>query len=393
MLLTSFATAAQDTPQPVPKPTSPTEATASSIPDVRMEPVFGGRTFREPVQVLGFPGDNTSLVIVERSGRVYRANMTGGEPVELLDLRKLVTDRNSEEGLLSLAFHPEFPSVPEIFVWYSTRRPRQTVLARFTIGADGADSSAPEQLLAVDQPFWNHNGGTVVFGPDGMLYVSVGDGGSANDPFGNGQNKGTLLGTVLRLDVSKASESAPYTIPPDNPFINTPGARPEIWAWGLRNVWRMSFDPKTGDLWAGDVGQGSWEEVDIIRHGGNYGWNAREGAHPFAADALAKGSTAIEPIIEYDRSKGGSITGGEVVRKSGSPLDGVYLYGDYMSGRMWGLRRADDGTVTFREVLRGNRRPVSSFGRGSDGEIYVAAFEAPYQGKGRIYRLVGPSLP
>ena len=144
MLLTSFATAAQDTPQPVPKPTSPTEATASSIPDVRMEPVFGGRTFREPVQVLGFPGDNTSLVIVERSGRVYRANMTGGEPVELLDLRKLVTDRNSEEGLLSLAFHPEFPSVPEIFVWYSTRRPRQTVLARFTIGADGADSSAPE---------------------------------------------------------------------------------------------------------------------------------------------------------------------------------------------------------------------------------------------------------
>lgn len=378
-----------------PARTVPAEVTASSIPDVRMEPVIGGRSFREPVQVLGFPGDPTSLVIVERSGRVYRAPLAGGNIVELLDLRKIVTDRNSEEGLLSLAFHPDFPRVPEVFVWYSTRQPRQTVLARFKVGADGhVESKTPEQLLAVDQPFWNHNGGTVLFGPDGMLYLSVGDGGSANDPFGNGQSRNTLLGTILRLDVSKAADGTPYTIPPDNPFVNTPGARGEIWAWGLRNVWRMSFDPATGDLWAGDVGQGTWEEVDIITRGGNYGWNAREGAHKFAPDALAKGSTAIDPIIEYGRSKGGSITGGEVIRKVGSPLDGVYLYGDYMSGRMWGLRRSVDGSVvSFREVLRGNRRPVSSFGRGADGEIYVAAFEAPYQGKGRIYRLVGPSLP
>jgi quinoprotein glucose dehydrogenase len=262
------------------------------------------------------------------------------------------------------------------------------------VKADGTvDSTAGERLLAVDQPFWNHNGGTVVFGPDGMLYLSIGDGGSANDPFGNGQNRETLLGSVVRIDVSKAGESTPYAIPSDNPFVGIEGVRPEIWAWGLRNVWRMSFDPKTGELWAGDVGQGTWEEVDIISKGANFGWNAREGAHDFAKDALATGSTAVDPVIEYARDQGGSITGGEVIRKEGSPLDGVYLYSDYMSGRMWGLRRGSDGAVTFREVLRGSRRPVSSFGRGADGEVYVAAFEAPYQGKGRIYRLIGPSLP
>ena len=363
---------------------------AASIPDVRMEPVMDGRTFREPVQVLAYPGDTSMMVVVERSGRVYSAPLAGGDPVELLDLRSVVTDRNSEEGLLSLAFHPDFPATPQLYVWYSTRSPRQTVLARYTVGEGKIKADSGERLLAVDQPYWNHNGGTVLFGPDGMLYLSLGDGGSANDPQGHGQNLGTLLGTVLRLDVSRAGTDTPYVVPPDNPFVNTPGARPEIWAYGLRNVWRMSFDPKTGELWGGDVGQNAWEEVDIITKGGNYGWNVREGKHAFRG-ALIEGRTAIEPISEYGREKGGSITGGEVVRDSGGPLDGVYLYSDYMTGIMWGLRRNADGTVLVREVLRGRQKPVSSFGRGADGAIYVAAFDAPYQKRGRIYRLVGPS--
>ena len=282
--------------------------------------------------------------------------------------------------------------MPEAYVWYSTRRPRQTILSRFKTDVLGRmDDKSEEQLLKVDQPYWNHNGGTVVFGPDGMLYLSIGDGGSANDPLNHGQNLGTLLGTVVRLDVSKKGETTPYAIPEDNPFVGTEGARGEIWAYGLRNIWRMSFDPKTGELWAGDVGQNKWEEVDVITRGGNYGWNAREGAHPFRPDNAAEGVKLIEPIAEYGRSEGGSITGGEVIRQEGSPWDGVYLYADYMSGRMWGLRRLEDGTVKVGEVLRGARKPVSSFGRGSDGELYVAAFVAPYQSKGRIYRLVGPS--
>jgi len=363
--------------------------TTKPIPQVRMEPVAGNRAYREPIQVLAWPDDPKTLAIVERSGRVYRTPLDEAKPVEVMDLRKLVTDRNSEEGLLSLAFHPDFPKTREVFVWYSTKSPRQTILARFPVAEDNTvQADQGETVLAVDQPYWNHNGGTVLFGPDGMLYLSVGDGGSANDPRGHGQNLGTLLATVLRIDVSKRGENTPYAIPADNPFVDVEGARPEIWAYGLRNIWRMSFDPATGELWAGDVGQNAWEEVDIITKGGNYGWNAREGKHAFKRNKLREGSTAIEPIVDYGREDGGSITGGEVVREAGNPLDGVYLYADYMTGKMWGLRRNTDSTVQVNEVLRGRARPVSSFGRGADGHIYVAAFDAPYAPQGRIYRLV-----
>ncbi len=367
------------------------DTTTTPLPKVRLEPVMNGRVFREPIQVLEWPGDTKSLTIVERSGRVYRAPLDGGEPTLLLDTRKLITDRNSEEGLLSLAFHPNWPEQRECFVWYSTRKPRQTVLARFKVPDSGPiDATSGEVLLAIDQPYWNHNGGTVLFGPDGMLYVRVGDGGSANDPQGHGQRLDTLLGTVLRLDVSKAGDDTPYAIPTDNPFVDTEGARPEIWAYGLRNIWRMSFDPETGELWAGDVGQNKWEEVDLIVRGGNYGWNAREGMHDFRPSKLHEGSTPIEPIAEYGRDLGGSITGGEVIRQDGAALDGVYLYADYMSGRMWGLKRHADGTVQAEEILRGRNRPVSSFGRGDDGHVYVAAFDAPYTSQGKIYRVIAP---
>ncbi len=364
-------------------------AGSSAIPSIRLEPVVGGHVFNEPIQVVGWPGDPDAIAVVERSGKMIKASVSKDETSQVLDLRKIVNDRNSEEGLLSAAFHPDFPTTPEVYVWYTVRKPRQTVLARFKLGEDGtAAADAGETILAIDQPYWNHNGGTVLFGPDGMLYLSVGDGGSANDPKGHGQNLNTLLGTVLRIDVSKPDGNQLYTVPADNPFVGVDGVRPEIWAWGLRNVWRMAFDSQTGELWAGDVGQNAWEEVDIITKGGNYGWNAREGKHAFRRGKAAEGASFIEPVAEYGREDGGSITGGEVIRQAGSH-DGVYVFSDYMSGKMWGLRRNADGTVQMNEILRGGRpRPVSSFGRGVDGRVYAAAFDAPYTSRGRIYQLV-----
>jgi quinoprotein glucose dehydrogenase len=254
---------------------------------------------------------------------------------------------------------------------------------------DGSiDVEKEEVLLEIEQPWGNHNGGTVLFGPDGMLYLSVGDGGAANDPHGAGQRLDTLLGKVLRLDVSAVGEQRPYTIPADNPFTETEGARPEIWATGLRNVWRMSFDPKTGALWAGDVGQNAWEEVDIIKRGGNYGWNEREGSHPFQPTGGDAGRF-IEPVFEYGRNLGGSITGGSVYRGDLYPsMDGLYIFGDYMSGRLWAIQQNADGAFQTRDITPKDRRFPSSFGVAPDGTILMCAFSGPYQRTGRIVRLV-----
>ena len=363
------------------------DTTTAPLPKVRLEPVMNGRVFREPIQVLEWPGDTKSLTIVERSGRVYRAPLDGGEPTLLLDTRKLITDRNSEEGLLSLAFHPNWPEQRECFVWYSTRKPRQTVLSRFKVPESGPiDVTSGEVLLAIDQPYWNHNGGTVLFGPDGMLYVSVGDGGSANDP--QGQRLDTLLGTVLRLDVSKVGDDTPYAIPTDNPFVDTEGARPEIWAYGLRNIWRMSFDRETGVLWAGDVGQNRWEEIDIVERGGNYGWNIREGAHRFRRARDGDAEDLVDPIAEYRHRDGLSVTGGYVYRGEAFPaLEGVYLYADYSYGTFWGIREDGDGYTKPKVVLKKRGSLISSFGETNDGELFVTSFEGGEQGPGALWKL------
>jgi glucose/arabinose dehydrogenase len=359
----------------------------SSIPDVQLVPALPGHTYREPVQVLPMPGNELDLVIVERSGRVVMTALGGGEDRILLDLRTKVSTRNSEEGLLSVAFHPSWPDVPELFVYRSLNKPRRTVLSRFTGSSDGIDPAIEEVILEVKQPWGNHNGGTVLFGPDGHLYLSIGDGGSAADPDGNGQNMSTLLGKIIRIDPSRKTESLAYTIPSTNPFVHKESICPEIWASGLRNVWRMSFDSKTGELWAGDVGQNAWEEIDIIVRGGNYGWNIREGNHAFNDEDATK-SDLIEPIIEYGRRMGGSVTGGSVYRGKKHPsLDGVYVYGDYMSGRLWGACRGEDGVLTTRELTGEKRLFPSSFGTGPHGELYACIFEAPYQRSGKIMRI------
>ncbi|MCP4757973.1 MAG: PQQ-dependent sugar dehydrogenase [Planctomycetes bacterium] len=368
-------------------PTAPT--TACEIPSVKTVPVLRGRTYREPIQVLTIPGDKDSILVVERSGRILRAPLNHGTDELLLDLRGVVSTRNSEEGLLSVALHPRWKETGVCYVYKSLSKPRRTVLSRFTRPKESTviDPESEEVLLTINQPYGNHNGGTVLFGPDHMLYLSVGDGGSANDPHGNGQDKSNLLGTIVRLDVSGATKDTPYLIPKDNPFLDQKDVRPEIWAFGLRNVWRMSFDPKTGELWAGDVGQNAWEEIDIIRRGGNYGWNLREGRHLFQS-LEDEPKDLVDPVIEYGRGEGGSVTGGSVYRGSEYPsLDGVYIYGDYMSGRLWGACRDSTGAFHTKEITGSKRLFPSSFGTGPNGEILACVFSGPYQRSGQIVKV------
>jgi glucose/arabinose dehydrogenase len=242
-------------------------------------------------------------------------------------------------------------------------------------------------VLRFTKPFWNHDGGTICFGPDGYLYITHGDGGAANDPFDNGQNLKTRLGKVLRIDVDHKDEGKNYAVPKDNPFVNRPDARPEIWAYGLRNIWRMAFDRPTGVLWAGDVGQNLYEEINLIEKGGNYGWNRREGLHPFGSKGVGPRPDLIEPIWEYHHDIGKSITGGLVYRGTRLPeLEGAYLYADYVTGKSWALRY--DGTkkrVTANRPIRDRRLPILSFGEDEKGEVYLLTYTPTGQG---IYWLV-----
>ena len=235
-----------------------------------------------------------------------------------IELKVVYNDKKNEEGLLGFAFHPKYRQNGYFFIYYTARDAEHTsVISRFRVSKDDpnrADAKFEAEVMRIKQPFWNHNGGTIAFGPDGYLYVGLGDGGSAKDPLGNGQNKATLLGSILRIDVDRKDKGLSYAIPRDNPFVGQPKARGEIWAYGLRNVWRMSFDRKTGTLWAGDVGQDLWEEINLITRGGNYGWNLREAKHKFGKNGSGPSPDLIDPIWEYNHGVGKSITGGHVYR-------------------------------------------------------------------------------
>jgi glucose/arabinose dehydrogenase len=311
-----------------------------------------------------------------------------------LDMTEKVSysDKTNEEGFLGLAFHPKFAKDGRLFVYYTNKaQPHQNVIASYRVKSDNpaqVDPDSEEILLVLDKPFWNHDGGTLAFGPDGYLYIAVGDGGAANDPFGNGQKLSTRLGKILRIDVDQRTGDLPYAIPADNPFVDQAKAKPEIWAYGLRNVWRMAFDRKTGTLWAGDVGQDLWEEIDLIVRGGNYGWNLREGFHPFGPKGADARADLIEPIWEYHHDVGKSITGGHVYRGKAIPeLEGAYLYADYVSGKLWALTYdAEEKRVTAnREIPLPRSIPIMSFGEDEQGESYFTTF-AP-DGKG-VFRLV-----
>jgi glucose/arabinose dehydrogenase len=283
-----------------------------------------------------------------------------------------------------LAFHPQFTQNGYFYVNYTDRR-GDTVISRFQVAAENPQQVDPASefgLLGVEQPFRNHNGGVLAFGPDGFLYIGLGDGGGGGDPRGNGQNTEKLLGKILRLDVDNGD---PYAIPPDNPFAQRGGA-PEVWAYGLRNPWRFSFDRLTGDLFIGDVGQNSYEEIDYLPAGSpgptNFGWNYREGAHPFAGEPAGR-VELTDPVAEYGRDQGITVIGGYVYRGSELPeWQGIYLYGDYGTGLIWGLFR-DTGGAWQNSVLFQSGFTITSFGEDESGEIYLVDYP------GSLYRLEG----
>ena len=325
------------------------------------------------------------IFVPQQQGIVHVFKPDSKETSIFFDHTKKVvyTDKENEEGFLGLAFHPKYKTNGEFFAFYTTiDTPHTTVISRFKVSKtdpNKADPNSEEVLLSVTHPFWNHKGGTICFGTDGYLYIALGDGGAANDPHNNGQNLQSLLGKILRIDVDKKDDKLNYAIPKDNPFIgrkakNSLIARPEIYAYGLRNVWRMAFDHQTGTLWAGDVGQNIWEEIDIIVKGGNYGWNLRESKHEFAPNSTSNGSGMIEPIWEYDHEIGKSITGGAVYRGKKLPeLAGHYIYGDYVSGKIWALKydESKKTVVANRPIpYTGANLPIMSFGEDQDNEIY-----------------------
>jgi glucose/arabinose dehydrogenase len=354
--------------------------------EVKIERAFPELKFRRPI-MLTHAGDGTNRVfIAEQYGKIHVLpnDQQASQTQVFLDLEPKVTyqDKQNEEGFLGLAFHPRYKDNGELFVYYSTREePQLSIISRFRVSKDDpnrADPNSEEELMRIKQPYWNHNGGTLVFGPDGYLYIGLGDGGSANDPHGHGQNLSTLLGSILRIDVDRKDPGLNYAIPQDNPFVSHPDARPEIHAYGLRNVWRMAFDPKTGQLWAADVGQDTWEEINLILAGGNYGWNRREGFHPFipkkGEPVAGHDSTEglIDPIWEYHHDVGKSITGGTVYRGKRVPqLAGAYLYADYVTGKVWALwYDAKSQRVIANREIPGNTMPVLSFGEDEQGEVY-----------------------
>jgi len=347
---------------------------------VSAERAFPNLDFRRPI-VVTHAGDGTNRVFVaEQEGviRTFPNDQDCEESTVFLDIeeRCVYADNQNEEGLLGFAFHPKFRENGQLFVYYnSTEQDHLCKVSRFRVSKDNpavADPASEEEIIRIPQPFWNHNGGTIAFGPDGYLYIALGDGGSGNDPMGNGQNLTTLLGSILRIDVDHKDAGLNYAIPKDNPFVNQKDAAPEIWAYGLRNVWRMSFDRKTGDLWAGDVGQNVFEEIIQLKSGGNYGWNLREALHPFGNKGVDVRDDLIEPIWEYHHDLGRSITGGGIYRGTRVPeLNGAYLYADYVSMRLWALwYDAAKGRVIANREIQGPARPVLSFGEDEKGEAY-----------------------
>lgn len=355
----------------------PMLARAADAPKLRLEPFMTGLEF--PVYVTH---DGTKRVfIIEQRGKI-RLVMDGKlQEKPLLDIRDRVAF-GGECGLLGMAFHPDFARNGRFFVNYTSTKGESlhTRISEFHVDAKATQASADTEriILKFKQPWANHNGGQILFGPDGKLYIGTGDGGLAGDPLNSGQRLDTLLGKILRVDVDGKQ---PYAIPPDNPFVNLRDARPEIWCYGMRNPWRFCFDPVTKLLYCADVGQDKWEELDIIEKGGNYGWNIMEGNHDYRTGRPKTG--LIPPIKEYGHDLGLSITGGHVYRGKRYPaLAGYYIYGDYDSGRIWGLRYEGNRVTADAELLKTNIK-ISSFGEDVDGELYICNHYA-----GEVLRLI-----
>jgi len=372
------ANGAMDEPDLVLQP--PAIVKPASTPQVHLVRAFGGKTFQRPLDAQQAPGDDTTWFVVEQRGVIWRLTpgIIGWVRSPFFDVSRKTSRAGNEEGLLGLAFSPNFaksghPHQGAFYVNYSTKPGPQSRLSRWFLrrGEDEADRSSEQVLLEVEQPWRNHNGGGLRFGPDGMLYYSLGDGGAANDPHGNGQDRSSLLGTILRIDVARRQGGMPYAIPDDNPFVGDDTARGEIWAYGLRNAWRFSFDRETDELWTGDVGQNKYEFIHRVQKGGNHGWNLVEGFHRFALPEGEDPPELVPPVFEYDHSEGLSITGGFVYRGSLIPdLVGWYVYADYLTRKIWALRPLADGRVEHVTLLE-DAALVTSFAEGHDGELLV----------------------
>ena len=354
-----------------------------TLADMQTKRVFTALSFSRPIYLF-HAGDSTDRIfVVEKSGiiKVFINDPLVSQAKIFLDIHSQVNASPSEAGLLSVAFHPDYSENGLFYVYYNFGDLFSRV-SEFKVSADPdfADTTSERILFELKQPYTNHNGGQIAFGPDNFLYIGLGDGGSGGDPLNSGQNTQTLLGSILRIDVDSTGADKAYRIPPDNPFHNNPGSGlPEIWAWGLRNPWRFSFDRKSGALWAGDVGQGSWEEVDLIEGGRNYGWRLMEGFHCYNPAVGCDTTGLTLPVVEYSHSEGNSITGGFVYRGNAQPrLSGVYLYGDYVSRKIWGLKY-ENGDIIENRLIAESPSSISSFGEDEKGEIYVVGYD------GKIY--------
>jgi glucose/arabinose dehydrogenase len=396
-------------------------AQAQPLPKVQLRPVFPALELDRPVWMSQAPDGTDRLFVIEQPGRILLVpkGSDGSQVKEFLN----IVDRdtyveagpNTAVGLISIAFHPGFKTNRLFYIFYSQSNsnrtgqfPSRNVISEFKVSLDNpdrADLGSERILLEVPEPFRNNQGGQLGFGPDGYLYIALGDGGSNNDPFNSGQNSATLLAKILRIDVNTRSTTGTgkklkqlaYGIPADNPWAGelemggNSGARKETYAWGLRNVWRFSWDRKTGDLWAGDAGEALWEEVDLIVKGGNYGWCVREGSHHFKPGP--PGAQYIDPVIEYPhlpkllaQSKfprhgiGSCVIGGYIYRGKKYPaLDGVYVYGDFVLGTIWGFRYAE-GKVTDYGTLLEQPKNITSFAEDADGDLYMLSFSERHDG-------------
>jgi len=355
--------------------------------EVVLEPVATG--FANPVSAVAAGDGSGRLFVVEKAGRVRLATAGGPAAEPFLDLTDRVRSSGSEQGLLGLAFSPDFASSGRLYVSYTDLQ-GDSVISRLTVGGDPGrvDAATEEVLLRVSQPFSNHNGGHLAFGPDGMLWIGPGDGGSAGDPRGNGQDPSTLLGSMLRIDVSTGSG---YAVPDDNPFVGDPDARDEIWAIGLRNPWRFAFDRATGDLYVADVGQNRFEEVTVLNAAGpggrNLGWNRMEGFACYP-DGPCDSAGLTLPAVVYGHGEGCSVTGGVVVRDPAEPeLDGVFLFADFCSGRIWALAPGGASGWTVAEVGRHDGN-LAGFGEAEDGAVYAVDI-----GSGELLRVRGEPRP
>lgn len=381
------------TPPPAPPPPPPPAG-----PMIDVQRVFPNLSFNSPVAMVQAPGDTSQWYVVEQSGvvRVFDNDQGANSSGVFVDITARVSS-DGERGLLGIAFHPQYPGTPQVFLSYTSPGPPLTsVVSRFALDGTGTglDPASEQILFTIAQPFANHNGGDLKFGPDGFLYAAFGDGGDANDPNNAGQNTRNLLGSIVRIDVDGNS---PYEIPLDNPFAspdfctNAPNATnpcPEIFAWGLRNPWRFSFDRATGALWIGDVGQGAFEEIDrsdasILPQDRNFGWRVREGAH--CANPPTNCSTDfIDPVTEYDRNLGQSVTGGYVYRGSAIPdLAGQYVFGDFVQGRIFAVSADSQPTVVPPDQLLDTSLSISTFAEDVSGELYVIDY-----GGGTVHQIV-----